>query len=399
MLRQLLPILLLNLCAAAIIARGQELPLTVPVDGEPFRAAFAGASDTGELRFSVEGQERTLPADDLVCWGRFVEPSPGLQIVLAGGDLIVSRTARLDGENLTGESVTFGKWQLPVDLVAGIILRSPLDPVAADKLLARVSTAAGRNDRLLLDNGDEVTGTLTGFDEKQAALRGEDGPLEIKVDALAAIVFDPSLSNRPRASGQRIVTGLQDGSRLTALELVTKGSDTSLKLFGGAQLSTATTWIVALQVLGGRVEYLSDLKPASYRHIPYLELAWPYRDDRSVAGTQLRSGAQFYLKGLGMHSPARITYELNGDFRRLDAEVAIDDEARQRGSVLFRVFVDDGNGEWQEKATSAILRGGQPPQSLSADLTGAKRISLLVDFADRGDELDHADWLNARLVK
>ena len=33
------------------------------------------------------------------------------------------------------------------------------------------------------------------------------------------------------------------------------------------------------------------------------------------------------------------------------------------------------------------------------DLTGAKRLTLRVDFADRGDELDHADWLNARLVK
>jgi hypothetical protein len=399
MLRQSLPILLLNLCAWTLIARGQELPLTVPVDGEPFRAAFAGATDDSGLRFTVDGQERTLPAADLVFWGRFVDPSRGLQVVLAGGGLIVSETARLDGENVTGESVSFGKWQLPVDLVAGIILRPPLDPAAADKLLARVSTAMGRDDRLLLDNGDEVSGTLTGFDEKQATIRRQGGPLEIKADALAAIVFDPSLTNRPRASGLRIVTGFQDGSRLPALEMTSSGSNTNLKLSGGAQLSSATTWIVALQVLGGGVEYLSDLKPISYRHIPYLELAWPYRDDRSVAGIQLRAGRQFYLKGLGMHSPARITYELADDYRRFAAEVAIDDEARERGSVLFRVFVDDGSGEWQEKATSPILRGGEPPQSLSADLTGAKRISLLVDFADRGDELDHADWLNARLVK
>jgi hypothetical protein len=67
--------------------------------------------------------------------------------------------------------------------------------------------------------------------------------------------------------------------------------------------------------------------------------------------------------------------------------------------VAFRVFTDDGGGEWREAASSGILRGGQAPQTLSADLKGAKRISLLVDFADRGDELDHADWLDARLVK
>ena len=92
-----------------------------------------------------------------------------------------------------------------------------------------------------------------------------------------------------------------------------------------------------------------------------------------------------------MHSPARITYDLDGGYRRFDAQVAIDDTAQERGSVLFRVFVDDGSGKWQEAATSEILRGGQTPQALSADLSGAKRISLLVDFADRGDELDYAD--------
>jgi hypothetical protein len=36
---------------------------------------------------------------------------------------------------------------------------------------------------------------------------------------------------------------------------------------------------------------------------------------------------------------------------------------------------------------------------VSVDLSGAKRISLIVDFADRADEWDRADWLDARLVE
>ena len=48
---------------------------------------------------------------------------------------------------------------------------------------------------------------------------------------------------------------------------------------------------------------------------------------------------------------------------------------------------------------SEVVRGGQPPVPISVDLDGVKRISLLVDFADRGDELDHADWLDARLAR
>ena len=60
--------------------------------------------------------------------------------------------------------------------------------------------------------------------------------------------------------------------------------------------------------------------------------------------------------------------------------MAIDAEAGPRGSVVFRVFIDDGSGTWQERATSEIVRGGEPPVPISVDLTGAKRISLLVDY-------------------
>ena len=39
------------------------------------------------------------------------------------------------------------------------------------------------------------------------------------------------------------------------------------------------------------------------------------------------------------------------------------------------------------------------PVPISIDLQGAARMALLVDFADRGDECDYADWLMARLIK
>jgi hypothetical protein len=36
---------------------------------------------------------------------------------------------------------------------------------------------------------------------------------------------------------------------------------------------------------------------------------------------------------------------------------------------------------------------------ISVDIGGAKQVSLVVDFAERGDEQDHADWLDARFVE
>ena len=113
-----------------------------------------------------------------------------------------------------------------------------------------------------------------------------------------------------------------------------------------------------------------------------------------MTGGWLRSGGRRYLKGLGMHSSARLTYLLDEPYGRFDAELGIDDSTDGGGSVRYRVYVDR-----QTKFTSEILRGGMKPVPVSVDLTGAKRLDLVVDFADRADELDHADWLDARLIR
>ena len=177
------------------------------------------------------------------------------------------------------------------------------------------------------------------------------------------------------------------------------GAIAELDLLGVGAVKTTRERLVAIQPLDGKAIYLSDLKPAAYKHIPYLSLSWPFVTNASVAGGPLRVGGKLYLKGLGMHSAARVTYDLDGSYRWLRSELAIDDAAENAGSVEFRVFVDSGDGRWQSRFASPIQRGGQAPTSMSVDLTGAKRISLLVEFADRGDQRDDADWLNARLIK
>ena len=63
-------------------------------------------------------------------------------------------------------------------------------------------------------------------------------------------------------------------------------------------------------------------------------------------------------------------------------------------SVVVRVFADA-----EERYRSPIVRGGEAPLAISVDVSGAQRLSLVVDHADRGDQLDRADWLDARLIK
>jgi hypothetical protein len=317
--------------------------------------------------------------------------------MLAGGGVIVVDTVRIEKELAAGQSSSLGAVSLPIEMLSAVLLHPPTDRAVYDRLLLRLSALDTQADRLLLDNGDELAGTILGLDEKAVQLESGGGKLNVEVDKIAAMAFNATLVQQPRLTGLRMLVGLRDGSRVTAVALASQQGQARLKLSGVAELTAPLEAIVALQTLGGQSQYLSDLAPTSYKHLPYLNLTWPYRSDRSVSGGPLRLGGKLLAKGLGMHSPARITYDLPASVKRFDAEVAIDAEAGQRGSVVFRVFVDDGSGAWQERLATPVVRGGQPPLPVTVDVSGAKRISLLVDYADRGDELDHADWLNARV--
>jgi hypothetical protein len=94
-----------------------------------------------------------------------------------------------------------------------------------------------------------------------------------------------------------------------------------------------------------------------------------------------------------------VAYDLNGGYRRFEAELAIDEETGLGGSAVFRVFLRPPSGTWNRIYESPVVRGGDAPRPISVDVSGATGIALLVDFAERGDVLDHADWLLARLVK
>jgi hypothetical protein len=127
-------------------------------------------------------------------------------------------------------------------------------------------------------------------------------------------------------------------------------------------------------------------------------MRWPLQRDRSAGGGPLVVGDKRYLKGLGMHSAARLTYQLNKSYQRFLADIALDDSAGNRGSVTFGVYLlKDGN--WAEAYKSVVVRGGDRTMPVSVDVSGAEGLTLTVDYADRGDELDHADWLDARLTK
>jgi hypothetical protein len=396
----------------------------VLVDASPFKGRVQSIDAKGVIAWQLlSGDVKKSALADLCWWGQWLEPRAQSQVVLVDGSLIAADVISIDKEHLSADWSLGGEFKLPLDWVGGILLAPPIDRQAADALrfrllgghvhgsngqtLARSASeefpanarkSESDRDGLILLNSDELAGQILSLDENAVKIRAAAGEMTIAKEKIAAAAFNPSLAAKPSPADARLWVGTTDGSRILASSLVIEGDSAKLKLAGGVSLTAPPAKIVAIQPLAGRTTYLSDMKPAGYQHIPFLDLNWPYKTDRNVLGTQLRAGGRNFLKGLGMHSAARLTYNLEKPYRTFASEAAIDDQTGGRGSAVFRVYIDDGSGTWQLKFESPIVRGGAAPVPISIDLAGAKRLSLLVDFADHGDEQAHADWLNSRLL-
>ena len=109
----------------------------------------------------------------------------------------------------------------------------------------------------------------------------------------------------------------------------------------------------------------------------------------SVAGKVISIGGVAFVNGVGTHAPASLSLELKGASKHFSAQVGVDDEVGDKGSVEFRVL-GDGKVLW----TSGIMRGQNPPKAVDVDLTGVKTLTLVVDDAKDGEANDHADWAN-----
>lgn len=363
-------------------------------DGTVFEGLVTTIDAAWKVGFETTGTTRVVPATELVRSGSPAPVPARPLVVLADGGLLVADVISGDREKLTTDSAGAGTVVFPWETLAAAVYHPPSDPRRLDALLDRAARGGEASDRLLLVNGDEMTGLVETIASEKVRVQAELGAVDVETERITALLFRSAARQSPGVRGLRVWAGLRDGSRLSAVKMALDSKSLAITLAGGTTIRGLPEDLVWLQPQGGQAIYVSDLKPASYRHVPFLSLAWPYRSDRSVQERWLRCDGQTYLKGLGVHSASRLTYLLAESFRRFEADVGIDDETAGEGSVRFRVFVDG-----QQKYTSPVMRGGQKPIPVSVDLTGAKRIDLVVDFADRADEQDHADWLDARLIR
>ncbi|MEU9404350.1 NPCBM/NEW2 domain-containing protein [Streptomyces sp. NPDC048281] len=109
-------------------------------------------------------------------------------------------------------------------------------------------------------------------------------------------------------------------------------------------------------------------------------------------GHPITIGGVVYSKGLGTHAQSEVDYYAGKACEQVTADVGVDDEEAANGSVSFEVWADG-----TKVASTGVLTTDMPAQPLTADVTGAEVVRLVVTDGGNGITSDHGDWADARI--
>lgn len=390
------------------------------MDGGQFEATLSRL-DGDAAEFLGGDQERRVALKDLLLWGRPWELRKGSYLLLADGGLVVGEITSIASDQVEFTSARRpGLWKasrLPRKEVRAIVYKSSASLPERERFNDTLYSSTDTQDRLLLTGGDSLSGTLLdskAADEATQSLRfllpGAKEPLEIGQDRIVAAVLAGRAASREAATSG-FWLGMADGSLVLASDIKATETSVSVALANGSTLEAVAadndleppesffSRIVLVQPFSPRVSYLSDLKTIGFKHVPLLDWQIDYANDRSVTHSRLRAAGERFVKGIGMPATSRLAYEIPPGASVFEAEIALDDDAGSAGSVIFRVFLQLPGESWQPAYESELVRGGDPPRKVRVELGEARRLALVVDMADHGDQRDWADWLNARFVK
>ncbi|MEE3368717.1 MAG: NPCBM/NEW2 domain-containing protein [Planctomycetota bacterium] len=406
--------------AAAILVQSGSGPgmhatrQTLTVSELPFDSRLVTFLPGHQIELKHGDKTRVLPLNDLISWGSYTDQNRQPHVYLRDGGVLTAEIMRITPTQVSLYSRVFTEVQIPRSLIRAIVFVPRANALARDRFRKQILSYHSNQDTVHFTNGDTLRGAYIATSNPRAAnLADHIGfqaerrrtPFSIPLPRLNALIFRSQTQRDLRIETKqqtpsRYSLGFADGTLIHVDAIMSNQTQVQLHVNRELTLSAATSTfhreLTQLQTYTPRVTFVSDLEPTSYKHIPFLRQSWPQGTDENALGGRLRCAGTVHAKGIGMHSASRVTYQIDQKFRWFQAELAIDQAAANRGSVIFRVFLQR-DGAWAATYTSPVIRGTTRPLAIKIEVARADAIALLVEFADRGDERDYANWLNARL--
>ena len=143
-----------------------------------------------------------------------------------------------------------------------------------------------------------------------------------------------------------------------------------------------------------RTQYLDELAPA-FAHTQ----GWGNLGVNTAAYATgmtpmaLRIADKEYERGVGHHAPGEIVLPLNGNYLSFTAEVGVQWQAGNLGSVVFEVWVDG-----EKRFERGVMTDSDAAIPVEVDLRDAQELRLVASDAGDGISCDMANWADALLI-
>jgi len=310
--------------------------------------------------------------------GATAQPRGAWTLYLLSGDKLGGEPVSLANDNLTWRSLAAGELVIPLKEVRAMARGQ--DPIPFD--------ANRTEDQVILANGDNVKGILTGLEGGKLMMKQSTGDI-IPVDLTSASRLLLASAGKPDSSGKRSFRViLSDGSALSApnVSLADNATKLVLTLPAGEKRSLDLTQIIRIEQLNGPVSWLSARVPDQVVYQPMLDVSYPPQMDRNYRGDPIRAGNREYARGIGVHAYCKLTYNLDGAFKVLRVQYALNDDVT-KGRVTVRILLDD-------KVVHEVKNfpPGKPSPILLIDLGSAKTLSLEAHPGGDPNSDDRTKW-------
>ena len=289
---------------------------------------------------------------------------------------------------------------LELEYVRGIHFRhsiaDPSAPTAA--FMQRLESVKTESDRLYLANGDVMDGVIESIDNGEVTLaRSEsDEVVSVPVNRLTDVVLDPSLSGEIDESAAQFVLVTRQGGCVTC-------RDASWQVDGewkatsvtGNEWRWPTSSIQSVRIINSQLLDLSRMTPLNVLTEGFFSKPPAPVADRNTLKSPMRIGKQYYARGWGCMSRTQLDFKVSAEDVAFYAEVGLDPSLATVGHVVFEVLVD---GE----SVRQVSIGGEDTEAaipIRVPLQSARVLSLRVDYGQRADIGDYANWGDALLIR
>jgi hypothetical protein len=369
------------LCAAALTARADDGWSLTTADFKR-QTVNLRALDDGGAKVTPFGQTDpvTIPLDKLLQLDRgatAVQQVRGAYtLYLTSGDRVGGEPVSLANDQITWRSPAAGDLTISVKDLRGIVKGQETPQFDPNRT----------EDVVLLSNGDNVKGIVTGIEAGKISIKQSSGDvLPVDLAAARAVLF--AAAKGDNLSGRAFRVQLSDGSVVTAPRIQLKANQLTLSIKdNGDQRKVDIAQVVLIEQLNGPVSWLSARVPQEIVYQPMFDVSFPPQMDRNYKGERIKVAGRDYPRGIGVHAYCKLTYALDGSFKVFRTQYALNEDA-YKGRVTVRILLDDKVVHEAKDFGPGKLSG-----VVLIDLGNAKTLSLEAHPGGETTTEDRTQW-------